>query len=90
VLALLGLFFGSAVVMSENPKPPPDAAPISPPAAAQAPVRAHAMAKPALLALSLSEMTSCLWSDDPGAASADERLVADANTKSGDPHARGC
>ena len=48
VLALLGLFCGSAVVMSERPQPPPGAAPIWLPAAAQAPVRAHAKARPAL------------------------------------------
>ena len=90
VLALLGLFCGSAVVMSEKPQPPPGAAPVSPPAAAQAPVRAHAKAWPALPALSLSEMTSCLWSEDPGEAPADKRLVADANTDSGALYARGC
>jgi hypothetical protein len=90
VFALLGLFCGSAVVMSEKPQPPPGAAPVLPPAAAQAPVRAHAKAWRALPASSLGEMTYCLWSEDPGEASADERLVADANTKSGDPHARGC
>lgn len=84
VLALLGLFCGSAVVMSEKPQPSPGAALVSPPAAAEAPVRAHAKAWPALPALSLSGMTSCLWSDDLGEAS------ADANTGSGDPYARGC
>jgi hypothetical protein len=90
VLALLGLFCGSAVVMSEKPQLSPGAAPVSPPAAAQAPVRAHAKAWPALPALSLSEMTSCLWSKDPGGASADEWLVADANPDSGAPYARSC
>jgi hypothetical protein len=90
VLALLGLFCGSAVVMSEKPQPSPGAAPISPPAATQAPVRAHAKAWRALPALSLSEMTSWLWPDDPAEASADERLVADAHTGSGAPYARGC
>ena len=90
VLALLGLFCGSAVVMSESPQLPPGVAPVSPPAAAQEPVRAQAKAWPALPALSLSEMTYCRWSDGPGEASADERLVADANTGSGAPYARGC
>jgi hypothetical protein len=90
VLALLGLFCGSAVVMSEKPQPPPGAARVSPPAAAQAPARAHAKAWPALPTLSLREMTSWLWSDDPGEAPAVRRLVADANTGSGAPYARGC
>ena len=90
VLALLGVFCGSAVVMSEIPQPPADAAPVSPPAAAQAPVRTHAKAWSAMPALELSEMTSCLWSEDLGEASADERLVADANTDSGAPYARDC
>jgi hypothetical protein len=75
---------------SAKPQPSPGAAPISPPAAAQAPVRAHAKAWRALPALSLSEMTSWLWPDDPGEPSADERLVADAHTGSGAPYARGC
>ena len=52
VLALLGLFCGSAVVMSEKLQPPPGAAPGKLPAAAQAPVRAHANAWSALLGLS--------------------------------------
>ena len=46
VLGLLGLFCGSAFVMSEKPQPPLDAATVSPPAAAQAHVRAHAKANP--------------------------------------------
>ncbi|MPR08633.1 hypothetical protein [Microvirga tunisiensis] len=58
VLTLLGLFCGSAVVMSEKPQPPPGVAPVSHPAAAEAPVRAHAKAWRALPTLSLSEMTS--------------------------------
>jgi len=90
VLALLGLFCGSAVVMSENPQLPPDAALVSPRAAAQGPVRAQAKAWPALPALSFSEMTSCLWPEDPDEASADQRLVADLNTDSGARYARGC
>jgi hypothetical protein len=90
VLALLGLFCGSAVVMSEKPQLSPGAAPVSPPAAAQAPVRAHAKAWPALPALSLSEMMSWLWPDNPSEASAHERLVADLNTDPGGPYARGC
>src|SRR5918995_2493419 len=49
VLALLGLFCGSAVVMSEKPRSSLGAAPVELPAAAQAPVRAHANAWSALL-----------------------------------------
>jgi hypothetical protein len=60
VLVLLGLFCGSAVVMSEKPQPSPGVVPVSPPAGAQAPVRAHAKAWRALPTLSLSEMMSCL------------------------------
>ena len=52
VLALLGLFCGSAVVMSEKPRSSLGAAPVELPAAAQAPVRAHANAWSALLGLS--------------------------------------
>ena len=37
VLALLGLFYGSAAIMSEKPQPPPGAAPVWPPATAQGP-----------------------------------------------------
>ncbi|MPR10651.1 hypothetical protein [Microvirga tunisiensis] len=88
VFALLGLFCGSAVVMSERPQPPPGAAPVSPPAAAQAPVRAHAKAWPALPALSLSEMTYCLWTEDTSEDPAVRRLVAEADTDAGALHAR--
>jgi hypothetical protein len=90
VLTLLGLFCGSAFVMSEKSQPPLGAAPASPPAAGQVPDRAHAEARSALPAFSLGEMTYCLWSKDLGGASADDRLVADANTDSGDLYARGC
>jgi hypothetical protein len=91
VLALLGLFCGSAVVMSEKPPPPPGAVPISPPAAAQAPVRAHAKARPALpVPGPLAEMTYCLWSEDPGEAPAARRPVAEADTDAGALHARSC
>jgi hypothetical protein len=51
VLALLGCFFGSAVVMSGNRRPPPGAVPVLPSGAAQAPVRAHAYVWPTLPAL---------------------------------------
>jgi hypothetical protein len=91
VLALLGLFCGSAVVMSEKLQPPPGAAPALPPAAAHAPVRAHAKAWPALPASgSPDEMTYCLWSEDPGEALAAKRLVADAYTNPGALHGRTC
>jgi hypothetical protein len=91
VLALLGLFCGSAFVMSENPQPPPGAAPISPPGAAQAPVRAHAEARPALpVPGPLTEMTYCLWTEGSGEAPAVRRLVAEANTDAGALHARSC
>jgi hypothetical protein len=46
VLALLGFFCGSAVMMSENLRPPPDALPVLSSAAAQAPFRAQALKKP--------------------------------------------
>ena len=52
VLALLGLFCGSAIVMSEKPQPSPVAAAVWPPAAAQAPGQTHASIWPALPALS--------------------------------------
>ena len=90
VLALLGLFCGSAAVMSEKPQPPPGAAPVSPPTAAQAPVQAHAKAWPALPALSLGEMTYCLWTEDTSEAPAVRRLVAEADSDAGAPYARGC
>jgi hypothetical protein len=91
VLALLGLFCVSAVVMSEKPQPPPGAAPVSPPAAAQAPVRAHARAWPALPASSpLIQMTSFLSSEDPGENTVAKRLIADADTDPGALHARSC
>ena len=91
VLTLLGLFCGSAVVTSEKPQPPPDAAPVSPPAAAQGPVRVHAKARPALLVPGpLAGRTYCLWPDGSGEASADERLVADLNTDAGALHAKSC
>src|SRR5215218_6708362 len=48
VLTVLGLFCGSAVVMSERPQPPPGAAPVRPPAGAEASVRAHANVWPVL------------------------------------------
>jgi hypothetical protein len=91
VFTLLGLFCGSAAMMSEKPQPPPDAGPVSPPAAARAPVRAHAKVRPALpVPGPLTEMTYCLWSDDPGEAPAVRRLVAEADTDAGALHARGC
>ena len=90
VLALLGLFCGSAVVMSENPQLPPDAALVSPRAAAQGPVRAQAKAWPALPALSFSEMTSCLWPEDPDEPPAASRVVAEADIDAGALHARSC
>ena len=43
VFALLGLFCGSAVMMSDNLRPSPGAAGALPPAAAPAPFRAHAL-----------------------------------------------
>lgn len=88
VLALLGLFCGSTIMMSEKPQPPP-AAPVLPPAAAQAPVRARVKAWLALPTSSLSGMTSGLWLEVPGGTQAGKRLVADSNTDSGVPYARG-
>ena len=91
VLALLGLFCGSATVMSEKPQPPSGAAPVRPPAAAQAPVRAHAKAKPALpIPGPVTEMVYCLWTEGPGEAPAVRRLVAEADTDAGALHARSC
>jgi len=91
VLALLGLFCGSAAVMSERPQPPPGAAPVWLPAAAQAPVRAHAKARTELPASeSLTEMTYCLWSEAPGEPPAASRVVAEADIDSGALHARSC
>jgi hypothetical protein len=90
ILALLGLFCGSAVMMSEKPQPPPDAAPVQPPDPVQAPVRAHAKAGPTLPALSPSGTTYCLSSEEPGEAPAAKRLIADADTASGAFHARSC
>ena len=70
VLALLGLFCGSAVVMGEKPQPSPGLAPGWPCAETQAPVRAHAKAWRVLSALSRlsGEMTLCLRSEDPSMA----------------------
>ena len=91
VLALLGLFCGSASLMSEKPQLPPDAARVSPPAGAPAPVQAHAKAAwPALSALSLSEMTYCLRSEDPGGVSVAKPLIAYTDTDPGAHHARSC
>jgi hypothetical protein len=91
VLALLGLFCGSAVVMSERPQPLPGAAPAGPPAGAEAPIRAYAEARPVPPAVSpLCEKTYCLWSEDPGAAPAAKHLVADADPDPGAHHGRSC
>src|SRR6185295_12515805 len=91
VLALLGLFCGSAAVMSERPQPPPGAAPVWLPAAAHAPVRAHAKARTELPASeSLTEMTYCLWSEAPDEPPAASRVVAEADIDSGALHARSC
>ena len=92
VLAVLGLFCGSAVVMGEKPQPSPGVAPGWPCAETQAPVRAHAKAWRVLSALSplSGEMTLCLRSEDPSMAPAAKRLVTDADTDPGAHHARSC
>ena len=91
VLALLGLFCGSAVVMSEKPQPPPGAAPVSASCrgpSARSSTRQGQAGSAGLR--SLTEMTYCLWSEDPGEAPAASRLVAEADTDSGALHARSC
>jgi hypothetical protein len=81
VLTLLGCFFGSAVVMSENRRSRPGAVPVLPSGAAQAPVRAHAYVWPALPALRCSnEMPDRLPSETPGEALTPKRLVAETDT----------
>ena len=89
VLALLGLFCGSAVVMSEKPQPPPGAAPTWLPAAAQAPVRAHAKARTELPASEPHRNDLLPVVGGPGEPPAASRVVA-ADIDSGALHARSC
>ena len=91
VLALLGLFCGSAAIMSEKPQPPPGAAPVWHSPTAQGPVRTHAKARPSLPASeSLTDPTYCLLTEDPDEAPATSRLVVEASTDSGAHYARSC
>jgi hypothetical protein len=79
VLALLGLFCGSAVVMSEKTQPSPGAAPVWRAAAAQASVRAHA-----------EVWTTLPASSRLGKVPAAKRLLPDTFISSGAFHARSC